>query len=122
MEIKAFSDKVILTKKEDVLRLHLYTKLLQYGIKPFENDIDIILELYLFGGYSNGEQQALFIKQCLDKNLKKTEQSVRNILSKYTRLKVFDKPKNRMLKLNDKYLPTVNFDRLVLQHLVTHTL
>lgn len=121
MDIKAFSDKVLLKNKEDVLRLHLYTKLLQYGIKPFENDIDIILDLYLFGGYNNGEEQAKFIKQCLDKKMKKTDQSVRNVLSKYTKLKVFDKPRNKVLKLNDKYLPTISFDRLVLQHLVTHT-
>lgn len=121
MNIKQFSDIVVLAKKEDVIRLHLYTRLLQYNIKPYENDIDIILELYQFGGYSNGEEQSLFIQHCLDKKMRKTAQSVRNTLSKYTKLKVFNKPRNKMLKIDEKYLPNISFDKLVLQHSVTHS-
>lgn len=120
MEIKSFSDKVLLDQKRDVLRLHLYFKLLQFGIKPFENDIDIILELYLFGGYSNSEQQAKFIDICMQKGLKKSIQSVRNTLSKYVNIGIFDKPKNTILSVNDKFIPNVSCDKLVLEHKISH--
>lgn len=120
MNYKAFTDKVLLPEKRDVLRVHLYFKLIQYGIRPFENDINIILELYTFGGYSNAEEQSKFIKICMDKKLKKSEQSVRNTLSKYTSIGVFDKPKNTTLQLNDKYIPRVVCDKLILQHIISH--
>jgi len=120
MEIKSFSDKGILPTKKDVLRVHLYFKFIQYGIKPFENDIDIILELYLFGGYSNTEEQNKFIDICIAKGLKKSPQSLRNTLSKYVNIGVFDKPKNTLLAVNQKFIPKVECDRLVLLHTITH--
>jgi len=120
MNIKAFSDKVLLPKRKDVLRVHLYFKLLQYGIKPFENDMDIMLELYLFGGYRNAEEQAKFISTCMEKGLKKSDQSVRNTLSKYVSMGVFEKPKNTMLSINEKFVPKVECDKLVLQHVISH--
>lgn len=120
MQIKAFSDTVLLPTKKDVLRIHLYFKLIQYGIKPFENDIDIILELYMFGGYKGSEQQAMFIDMCMQRGLKKSDQSVRNTLSKYVSLGVFDKPKNTTLRLNQKFMPSVDCDKLVLQHIISH--
>jgi hypothetical protein len=120
MEIKSFSDKILFSDKRDVLRVHLYTKLIQNGIKPFENDIDILLELYLFGGYRNVEEQSNFLKICLDKKLRKNPQSIRNTLSKYTNLKVLDKPRNTVLRINNEFIPKVSFDKLVLQHIVSH--
>lgn len=120
MKIKAFSDKILLPDKRDTLRVHLYLKLIQYGIQPFENDIDIILELYTFGGYSTAEKQSEFFRVCLEKKLKKTEQSIQNTLSKYTNLGVLEKPKNLVRHVNDKFIPNVSFDKLVLQHIVSH--
>lgn len=120
MEIKSFSDKILFNTKKDVLRIHLYIKLIQYGIKPFENDIDIMLELYEFGGYNSSEGQARFINNCIQKKFKKSEQSVRNTLSEYVALKVFDKPRNRTLSLNNKFIPKVDCDILVLQHVISH--
>lgn len=120
MNIKAFSDKVLLPRRKDVLRVHLYFKLLQYGIKPFENDMDIMLELYLFGGYSNAEEQARFIELCMTKGLKKSDQSVRNTLSKYVSMGVFEKPRNTVLSISEKFIPKIDCDKLVLQHVVSH--
>lgn len=120
MEIKSFRETVLLTEKRDVLRVHLYFKLIENGVKPFENDIDIMLELYMFGGYSNSSQQSQFITRCLEKGLKKSSQSLRNTLSKYVNIGVFDKPKNTILRVNEKYLPKVECDRLVLQHVISH--
>jgi hypothetical protein len=120
MDIKAFTDKVLLPEKRDVLRVHLYFKMVQYGIRPYENDIDIILELYMFGGYRNAAEQSSFIKLCLEKGLKKSAQSVRNTLSKYVGMGIFDKPKNASLNLNEKFIPIVQCDRLMLQHVISH--
>ncbi len=120
MEIKALKEKVLLEDKRDVLRIHLYFKLIENGIKPFENDIDIMLELYMFGGYSNREQQSKFIETCIKKGLKKSSQSLRNTLSKYVNMGIFDKPKNTILSINEKYLPKVDCDRLILQHIISH--
>lgn len=120
MDIKSFSDKILLKTRKDVLRVHLYTKLIQHNIKPFENDIDIMLELYDFGGYDTSEGQARFISNCMQKKLKKSEQSVRNTLSKYVNLNVFDKPRNRVLHLNPTYIPKIECDKLVLQHTISH--
>lgn len=120
MKIKAFSDKILLPEKKDTLRVHLYLKLLENGIQPFENDIDMILELYSFGGYSSKENQRKFFDMCLDKKFKKTEQSVRNTLSKYTMMGVLVKPKNLTLSVNEKFIPRVECDKLVLQHVISH--
>lgn len=120
MVVKSFEDIIRLPEKRDVFRVHLYTKLIEKGIKPFENDIDIILELYTFGGYQNAEEQSKFIQSCIKKGYKKSDQSVRNVLSKYVTRGVFDKPKNTQLKLNTDYIPEVECDKLVLLHKVTH--
>lgn len=120
MIIKGFSDKIILAEKKDVLRVHLYLKLIENGIKPFENDMDIILELYSFGGYSNSEEQVKFIDTCLQKGLRKSGQSLRNTLSKYVNIGVFDKPKNTILSVNEKFISKVTCDKLVLQHSIVN--
>ena len=120
MEIKSFSDTVLLSNKKDVLRVHLYFKLLQNNIRPFENDMDIILELYLYGGYSTAEQQASFIKICMDKKYKKSNQSLRNTLSKYVKNGIFIKPKNTVLSISENYIPSVKYDQLILQHIISH--
>lgn len=120
MEIMAIKDKVLLTNKKDVLRLHLYFKFIEHKVEPCEKDMNIMLELYLFGGYSNAKEQAAFIQNCLDKGLKRSAQSLRNTLSKYVGKGVLDKPKNRVLKVNEKFIPSVTCDKLVLQHIISH--
>lgn len=120
MVIKSFLDKVLLPDKRDVLRVHLYLKFLQYNIQPYENDINIIIELYFFGGYSNSEKQEQFFDTCLEKKYKKSKQSIRNTLSKYTNLGVLEKPRNTSLSVSSKYIPQIDFDKLLLQHTITH--
>jgi len=120
MVVKSFLDKVLLPDKKDVLRIHLYLKFLQYNIQPYENDINIVIELYLFGGYNNSKRQDEFFDICLEKKYKKSRQSIRNTLSKYTNLGVFEKPRNTSLSVSSKYIPSISFDKLLLQHTVTH--
>jgi hypothetical protein len=115
-----FEDKVLLSNKMDVLRVHLYLKFMQYGIQPYENDMNIVLELYSFGGYNNSEKQDEFFDICLEKKYKKSKQSIRNTLSKYTNLGVFEKPRNTSLSVSPKYIPAVEFDKLLLIHTIFH--
>ena len=120
MLVKSLSDKVLLLQKRDVIRFHLYLKLLQFGIRPYENDMEIIIELFEFGGYHNKEEQNRFIDMCLSKKLKKSHQSVRNTLSKYVNLGVFDKPKNRNLRVKEEFIPEISCDKIILQHIISH--
>ncbi len=120
MVIKSFLDKVLLPDKRDVLRVHLYLKFIQYGIQPFENDIDIVLELYCSGGYNSADKQEKFFDMCLEKKYKKSKQSIRNTLSKYTNLGVLEKPRNTSLSVSSKFIPPIEFDRLLLQHTISH--
>lgn len=121
MVIKRLTDTALLGNVKDVMRVHLYFKLLQNGIRPFETDMDIILELYFFGGYDNVEEQAEFINICLNKKYRRSYQSVRNTISKYIGIGVFDKPKNTILHVNEKFIPKiVDCDKLVLQHTISH--
>lgn len=115
-----FSDKILFEDLRDVLRVHLYTKLLEHKIKPCQKDIDLIVELYLCGGYSGTEEQTAFIKTCLEKKYFRTTQSVRNTLSKYTTLKVLHRPKNRKLYLSPDFIPTTDFDTLLIHHYISH--
>lgn len=119
MIIKSLHDSIVLPTKRDVLRVHLYTRLVENGIQPFEKDIDIILELYCYGGYTE-ETQKNFFNICLEKKFKKSEQSIRNTLSTYTSLGVLEKPKNRQLFVNRKYIPKIECDLLVLKNPITH--
>ena len=120
MEIKAITDRVLLKNRREVVKLHLYFKFLQHGIKPYESDLDIIVELYLFGGYKNAEEQNKFLGLCKSKKLRKTDQSIRNTISKYINMGVFEKPKNRMLKISDRFIPSLECDRIVLEHIISH--
>lgn len=123
MDIKVFKDRVLLKEKRDVIRVHLYIKLLGNGIRPHSNDVEMLIDLYLLGGYPDRSVQKEYIQSCLGKNLKRSEQSVRNTLSKYTNLKVLNKiysGKNSNLKVSDDYLPSVPFDKLVLMPVISH--
>lgn len=118
--IKAIKDTVLLEEKDQVLKVHFFIKMLQKGIRPFERDIDIIIELYNFGGYTNSEQQARFIDSCIKKGYRKSVQSLRNTLSKYVSMGVFEKSKNTTLKISDLYLPKMEFSKLILIYTIGH--
>jgi len=120
MGMKLLTDKILLPEKKDVLRVHLYAKFIQYELQPSGNDLDILVELYCFGGYKGKDMQEKFINLCIEKKYMRSKQSIRNTLSRYTNLGVLDKPKNLILSVNEKYIPKVECDRLFLQHTVSH--
>lgn len=120
MDIKVLRDTILLSDRDDVIRLYIYAKLADWNIKPYEHDIDIILELYKMGGYSNKQEQSNFISTCLSKKFKRTSQSVRNTLSTYTNLKVFRKRKWLSLIVSEDFIPPINCDKLVITPSISH--
>lgn len=120
MIFKEFKDAVLLPEKKDVLRIHLYFKLLQYNIRPFEPHIDLILELYTFGGYNGPEEQGRFLQVCVDKGIRKSAQGVRNIVSKYVQLGVLNSERNTHAEVNEKYIPKAKVDKIALTHIIGH--
>lgn len=120
MDIKVISEKMLLKDRKDVLRLHLYSKLLNKGIVPYEKDLDILVTLYEYGGYRNNKEQNEFFTLCLDNSLKKSIQSIRNTLAKYTDLGVLDKPKNTIRFLNESWLPKLDGNKIVLDYKISH--
>ena len=121
MIIKSIDDKILLRCKKDLIKAHLYLKFLQYGIElPIDSDIDVIAELFIFGGYKNGEEQENFINHCISIGLRKSSQSLRNTLSKYVNKKILIKPKNSSLFLREDFIPNIKFDRLLINYKISH--
>lgn len=120
MNIKVISEKMLLRDRKDVLRLHLYSKLLNIGVIPYEKDLDVLVALYTCGGYRNDREQHEFFDHCLEQSFKKSVQSVRNTLAKYTELGVLNKPKNTVRYLSEKWLPNIDGDRIVLDYKISH--
>lgn len=118
MVIKSLKDKIIVPSLKDVVKIHLFSKFVQKGIYPYDNDLDIIAELFLFGGYKNTKEQTDFFNLCLNKKYKKSIQSIRNILTEYTKLEVLVHPKNLQLFVNEEFIPDFKSDKLVLQHII----
>ena len=121
MKYVSFGEKIILPTRRDVLKVHLYAKLLLLGVIPYEKDLDVLVELYEIGGYANDVEQLRFFNTCLTKQFKKSVQSVRNTLAKYTELGVLSKPKNKKRKFSDEWLPDLADDVVVvLENKITH--
>src|SRR5688572_10480286 len=120
MKIKAFEEVILLEGVRDVLKVHLFIKMIQKGIKPMESDLDVITELYLLGGYKDAESQSKFISTCIERGYKKSDQSVRNTVSKWINAGVLEKPKNQITFVNHDFIYPVDFDKLALFHKVSH--
>lgn len=120
MIVKSFSDKLLLPTKRDVLKVYLYFKILNTEINASESDINVIIQLYLNEGYSSAAEQAEFFRVCLEKDLKKSEQSVRNTISKFINLGVLLKTKHCTCSVNEEFLPKTDFDKLMLKYVISH--
>lgn len=117
---KYISEKILFKSREDVVRVHLYTRLLEIGHTPYESDLNILVALYEMGGYDNGVEQANFFKLCVEKKYKKNIQSVRNTLSLYTDLGVLEKPKNEKRFVSKNWLSPIESEKLVLDYKISH--
>lgn len=107
--IQIIEDFITLPSKRDVLRLYLYTKLLENQIKATDTEIEVLMELYDFGGVYEGiDQEKAFFDLCIKKNHRRSYASVGNVLSKFVLNGVLLKPKKHHRQLNDMYLPRIS--------------
>lgn len=114
------SEQLLFKSRKDVLRIHLYSMLLNKGIIPYEKDLDLLITLYEMGGYSNGDEQAEFFRRCISKKLKRTIQSIRNTLSTYTEIGLLQKPRNKKRFVSEDWLPSMDENKIILDYKISH--
>jgi hypothetical protein len=98
---------IILKSRKDVIKTILYIKYLLKGLKPFDNDLDILSELFEFGCYSGKEDQTKFFDILLKKELRNSVASVRNKISELTNLGVLYRPHKNAISFTKDFLPTL---------------
>lgn len=84
--------------KQDALKFHLLAISTEEGLRLSSADIDVAVEIYI-KGYDNN-----LFTICVDKGFFKSEQTVRNSISKLTKIGVLTKTRGDR-KVNVKFLP-----------------
>lgn len=98
---------LILNTKKDVIKVVLYVKMLINNIKPFENDLDILFELFEMGGYSGDEEKSTFYEMIIEKKLRRSSDSLNNKLTEFVTNGILSRCGKNCLRFNDDYLPTL---------------
>lgn len=119
--IPVLEDKIRLRSKREVLRLFLYTKLIEKGIVFSSSELDVLMELYEMGGYYDIDNELSFFNQCIDKKYRNSLQSVRNVLTKFVNLGVVKKPKIHKRFISEDYLPQIDSEQVGLMFFVSNT-
>jgi hypothetical protein len=119
-EIPVVQDTIKLDSKRSVMRLLLYVKLLENGIKCSEKDLEILTELYEFGGYHSHQEEVLFFAKCIDLRFRRSNQSLRNVLTRFKKLGVIKKLKIHQRQISPTYLPDIKSDKVGLMFFVSN--
>lgn len=86
--------------KEEALRFHLLAISQEENLKLSPSDIDVAVEIYV-----SGYNKELFPK-CVDKGYFKSEQTVKNSVSKLTKCGILDKTRGVRI-VSSNFLPNV---------------
>lgn len=116
--IPVIEDKVRLRTKRDVLRLFLYTKLIERGIQFSDSELDVLMELYDIGGYYDTDKEVEFFDNCIRSKYRTSYQSIRNVLTKFVNAGVIKKPRIHQRFVSSDYLPIINSDLVGLNFFV----
>lgn len=76
------------------------------------------MELYDFGGFISKEQEKDFFSRCIEKGYRTTDQSVRNVLAKFTKNGVLNRPKLHHRSIKDVFLPEISTDLVGLKYTI----
>jgi hypothetical protein len=116
------SSPIILKDKKDVVKVVLYTQMLLKGIVPFENDLDILFELFDFGGYHNNEQKKAFYTLVINKKLRKTSDSINNKLTELAEKGILERYRKNCIRFNEEFLPNLKepFEQVGFVAKITH--
>ena len=102
------------TNKLNVVRLSIYSKLIENGIlSEFTNrEVDVLANLYLFGGTEDKESLVRFADDCFEKGFTEEQKgkstygnSVRNVFSKARKLGVIKRKKVNDWRISKLFLP-----------------
>lgn len=118
--IPVIEDKIRLRSRRDVLRLFLYTKLVERGIDFSGSELDVLMELYNIGGYENIDTEKEFFNACIEKKFRRSWQSVRNVLTRFVNLGVVKKPRIHQRSVSSDFLPVVESPILGLMFFVSN--
>lgn len=120
MSFLKIEENIVFKERDSLISTHFYLQLKKYDIDASPKDLELLVELYKLGGYSNKQQQNEFFQACIEKNYKKTIQSVRNTLNKYTEKGILLKPKNSQRYINQKFAPSYSDVKMGIIYKMTH--
>lgn len=120
MNIPVIEDKIILNNKREVMRLFLYIKLLEKGVKTSNTELNVLMELYEFGGYYNQEQETHFFTKCINSKFRTSDQSIRNVLTKFKNVGVVKKVKIHQRYISEEFLPKIDSQMVGLMFFVSN--
>lgn len=118
--IPVIEDKIKLRSKREVLRLFLYTKLVERGIKFSDSELDVLMELHTAGGYHNADEEGSFVNQCIQKQFRTSFQSVRNVITRFVNYGIVKKPKIHQRHISSDILPKIPSDVVGLMFFVSN--
>lgn len=107
-----YKEQIEFSSKEDVIKLHLLIKCFKKGIHLTNAQFDTLVELY-YTGYN-----PTFYKNCVAKEIYKTEQVVRNAITDMTDLGVLIVKKRGKRIIDPEIAPTLTADKLIVQYVV----
>ena len=110
--IDFLKEKIEFDDFDDVLKLHLIIKCRQYNVKISEADLDSLIELYK-NGYNNA-----FFKNCVIKDYYKSEQTVRNAVTRMTNLGILTHVKRGDRIISKDFTPNFKSNRVIVEYLI----
>ena len=117
VELEVINDIISLPTRRDVLKLHLYAKLQEKNIKATDTEVDVLMELYDFGGYDEASEKEFF-DRCVSKGYRRSYESVRNVISKFVSNNVILKIQKKNREINESFIPRVNTPYVGLEYKV----
>lgn len=110
--INFFKEKIQLSTKDDVIKLHMLVKSYEKGYNLSAAEISTLFELYKTG--YNRE----FYQNCVRKGYFKTQQTVRNSVTKMTKLGILQYHKRGNRSVNETFVPRITESQVIFQYLV----
>lgn len=110
--VNLIEEKIKLGDKEDVLKIHLLIKCFENGYNLSMADVCVLVELH-----KNGYNEQ-FYKDCVEKGYYKTLQTVRNSVSKMTKLGILLSKKRGERTVNTDFIPDMSADKVIFKYTV----
>lgn len=121
MSFLKIEESIVFKDRDNLISTHFYLQLKKMNIAISPKDLFLLVELYKMGGYSNKDEQNRFFDICIRNKYKKTIQSVRNTLNKYTEKGILLKPKNSQRYISGDFAPEYTDTKLGIIYKMTHS-